>query len=55
MKRVSTIVFFAAFLGWAWLEFGPGGPQEGLQDILFWVGMGALLASSWDNRPRQGS
>lgn len=55
MKMLSTIVFFAAFLGWAWLEFGASAPQEGLQDILFWVGMGALLANGWDNRPQRNS
>ena len=53
MKQLSTLVFVAAFLGWAWLEFGASAPQEGLQDILFWVGMGALLVNGWDsNRKR---
>ena len=49
MKQLSTLVFVAAFLGWAWLEFGASAPQEGLQDILFWVGMGALLVNCWDS------
>ena len=53
MKRLSTLVFVVAFLGWAWLEFGARGTQGGLQDILFWVGMGALLVNGWDsNRKR---
>ncbi len=55
MKQLSTIVFVAAFLGWAWLEFAAPAAQEGLQDILFWVGMAALLANGWDsNRRRSG-
>lgn len=55
MRLLSTIVFLAAFLGWAWLEFGAPGTQEGLQDILFWVGMAAVLVNGWDNRRRQVS
>ena len=54
MKRVSTLVFLAAFLGWAWLEFVASAPQEGLQDILFWLGMAALLVNGWDST-RKGS
>lgn len=53
MKRLSALVFLAAFAGWAWLEFGASGAQEGLQDILFWAGMGAVLANGWGVRPRQ--
>ncbi len=49
MKRLSTLVFTVAFMGWAWLEFFASDPQEGLQDILFWVGMGALLVNGWDS------
>jgi hypothetical protein len=55
MKQLSTIVFVAAFLVWAWLEFVARVPEEGIQDILFWVGMAALLANGWDsNRRRSG-
>jgi hypothetical protein len=53
MKLLSTIVFLAAFLGWAWLEFGARGTQEGLQDILFLVGMGAILVNGSANRRPQ--
>ena len=52
MKRLSTLVFVAAFLAWAWLEFGASAPQEGLKDILFWVGMGSLLANNWGDLQR---
>jgi hypothetical protein len=53
VKPASTAVFVAAFLGWAWLEFGATTPQEGLQDILFWIGMGALLVNGWDRSQRR--
>lgn len=53
MKRLSILVFTLAFLGWAWLEFVASDPQDGVQDILFWLGMGALLVNGWDsNRKR---
>jgi len=52
VKQLSTLVFVAAFLGWAWLEFVARAPQEGVQDILFWVGMAALLINGQDNRRR---
>jgi hypothetical protein len=55
VKRLSTLVFVAAFLGWAWLEFVASAPQEGLQDILFWVGMGALLVNGWDGNRRRSA
>jgi len=55
MKPLSTLVFLAAFLGWAWLEFGAPGTGNGLQDILFWVGMGAVLVHSWDGSRRQSA
>lgn len=56
MKVLSTVVFLAAFLGWAWLEFGAPGTREGVQDILFWVGMWALLANRWHGqRPRSAT
>ena len=55
MKRLSTLVFLAAFLGWAGLEFGARGTQEGLKDILFWGGMGAVLVNGWNYRRRQMS
>lgn len=53
MKPLSTIVFVAAFLLWAWLEFVARAPQEGVQDILFWVGMAALLVNGWDGNRRR--
>lgn len=53
MKQASTIVFVVAFLLWAWLEFVARVPQEGVQDILFWVGMAALLANGWDSNRRR--
>jgi|APLak6261664116_1056043.scaffolds.fasta_scaffold69616_3 hypothetical protein len=55
MKQGSTLVFVAAFLGWAWLEFVAPVPQEGIQDILFWVGMAALLINGWDGGSRRRS
>jgi hypothetical protein len=55
MKLASTIIFLAAFLGWAWLEFGARGTQEGVKDILFWIGMLAVLANGWENRTPQKS
>ena len=53
MKQLSTIVFVVAFLLWAWLEFVARVPEEGVQDILFWVGMAALLVNGWDNNQRR--
>jgi hypothetical protein len=53
MKLLSTVIFLAAFIGWAWLEFGASGTQEGIKDILFWVGMGAVLVNGWANRRHQ--
>ena len=53
MKQGSTIVFVAAFLLWAWLEFVARVPEEGVQDILFWVGMAALLVNGWDSNRRR--
>jgi hypothetical protein len=53
MKWLSTTVFVVAFLLWAWLEFVARVPQEGVQDILFWVGMAALLANGWDSNRRR--
>ena len=55
MKSLRTIVFVAAFLGWAWLEFVATDPQEGVQDILFWVGMAVLLAKGWDSNRRRSA
>ena len=55
MKQLSTIVFVVAFLLWAWLEFVARTPQEGVQDILFWVGMAALMANGWDSNLRRSA
>ena len=55
MKQVSTLIFVAAFLLWAWLEFVARTPQEGVQEILFWVGMAALLANGWDSNRRRSA
>jgi predicted permease len=55
MKQLSTIVFVVAFLGWAWLEFVARDTQNGLQDILFWVGMGTVLVHSWDGNRRRSA
>ncbi|TPW01256.1 MAG: hypothetical protein FD125_2670 [bacterium] len=55
MKQVSTIIFVVAFLVWAWLEFVARTPQEGIQDILFWIGMAALLANGWDGNRRRAA
>lgn len=55
MKQASTLIFVAAFLFWAWLEFVARTPQEGVQDILFWVGMAALLANGWDSNRRRSA
>ncbi len=53
MKQLSTIVFVAAFLVWAWLEFVARVPDEGVQDVLFWVGMAALLVHGRDSNRRR--
>lgn len=55
MRQLGTIVFVAAFLLWAWLEFVARVPQEGVQDILFWVGMAALLVNGWDSNRRRST
>jgi len=55
VKQLSTIVFVAAFLLWAWLEFVARVPEEGVQDILFWFGMAALMANGWDNNRRRSA
>lgn len=52
MKGLAVAVFAVAFLGWAWLEFASDRPADGIKDILFWIGMGAVLVSGWKGRSR---
>ena len=42
MRILSSCVFFAAFVVWAYLEFF-GDASEGVKDILFWIGMLAMF------------
>ena len=55
MKLFSTILFVAAFLVWAVLEFGLRDQYEGIKDILFWVGMTALLLGGMERGARQSA
>ena len=51
MKRLAVVVFILAFLGYVWLEFVSDQPTERIKDILFWIGMGGVLAvQGWDGR-----
>ncbi|WP_426029216.1 hypothetical protein [Brevundimonas sp. TWP2-3-4b2] len=52
MKGLAVAVFTVAFLGWAWLEFASDRPADGIKEILFWIGMGAVLVSGWEGRSR---
>lgn len=52
MKGLTVAVFTVAFLGWAWLEFASDRPADGIKEILFWIGMGAVLVSGWEGRSR---
>jgi hypothetical protein len=52
MKRLAVAVFVVVFLGWAWLEFVSDRPADGIKEILFWIGMGAVLISGWEGRSR---
>jgi len=52
MKRLAVVVFFVAFLGWAWLEFAHDQPADGIKEILFWIGMAAVLFHGWEGRSR---
>lgn len=52
MKRLTVVVFFVAFFGWAWLEFASDQPAEGVKDILFWTGMAAVLFHGWESQRR---
>ena len=49
MKLIGTIIFFLAFFAWAYLEF-VARSFEGPKEILFWVGMGAMLMILSDSR-----
>jgi hypothetical protein len=53
MTPLSTPVFLAAFPGRAGLEDVKGGSGEGVPDMLFWIGMGTLLAQGWNGLPRR--
>ena len=55
MKLFSTILFVAAFLVWAGLEFGLRDQYEGIKDILFWVGMTALLLGGMERGARRSA
>lgn len=51
MKTLAAIIFFVAFAMWVWLEFVTTA-ETGLKDILFWVGMGAVLLAGGLDRAR---
>lgn len=45
-RRLSTALFLLCFVVWAALELQWRGQYEGVQDILFWIGMGCVLLST---------
>jgi hypothetical protein len=45
-RRLSTALFLLCFVVWAGLELQWRGQHEGVQDILFWIGMGCVLLST---------
>jgi uncharacterized membrane protein len=49
MKLIGTIIFLLAFVAWAYLEFFAQA-FEGPKEILFWVGMGAMLLIMSDRK-----
>lgn len=49
-KSLSVAVFLIAFLVWGALEFFVPGASEGLKDVLFWIGMLAVLMSGAEFR-----
>lgn len=49
MKLIGTIIFLLAFAAWAYLEFFAQA-FDGPKEILFWVGMGAMLLIMSDRK-----
>ena len=46
IRRLTTALFLLCFVVWAALELQWRGQYDGVQDILFWIGMGCVLLST---------
>jgi len=50
IKNLLAAVFLLALLVWCWLEFFVPSADDGMKDILFWIGMLAVLFTAYDRR-----
>ncbi|ADL01990.1 hypothetical protein [Brevundimonas subvibrioides] len=50
IRNLLAAVFPVALLAWCWLEFFVPSADDGLKDILFWIGMLAVLFTAYDRR-----